>query len=136
MARKIREAVAGPAVQRVGIDSARLVTFDEHDPIWNGAFCAVDVHGALVRLVPNPDCTVSMVQSIKAQLESVGALAVHVQPNGRRRANPDSGDRSPVAPVPTVRQVVGQMVEEAHCEGFDRDELRDAVEQALCAEGL
>ena len=127
-------------MERVPVASARLVTFDEHHELWTheadetGATHRL-VRGAIVRLIPPPEMTVLSVQQVVLFLKEAGAVAVKVQPNHKRRVNPTTGDRSPVT-VPTVRKVVTAMTEEAHCDGFERDELRDAIEAALTAEGI
>jgi len=123
--------------QRVEVPSARLVTIDETDPLWASGETAemqVQVRGALVRLVPPSEMTIVAVGQVRDFLLKLGAVAVRIQPNRKRATNANTGDRSPV--VPTVRAVVGAMVDSAHCDDFGRDELRDAVETALCQEGI
>lgn len=133
-------APSAAGIQRVPVASVRLITFDEHHELWTHEPDATGVtrglvRGAIVRLIPPPEMTVAAVQQVVVFLKEIGAVAVKVQPNHKRRADPTTGDRSPVT-VPTVRAVVALMTEEAHCDGFERDELRDAIEAALTAEGI
>ena len=131
---------AGPEPMRVPVPSARLITIDEDHALWTSEPDETGtvnkyVKDAMVRLIPPSSMTAVAVQEVAKFLKSMGAAAVKVQPNHRRTTNPSTGDRSPVC-VPTVRAVVTAMVEEAHCDGFERDELREAVEAALTSEGI
>jgi hypothetical protein len=115
-------------MERVPVKSTRLVTLDAD------SFKHDDVRGALVWLVPTPEMTMADVLALKQRLLDAGAVGVNVRAAPRVKTIAARTQAEPV--VPTVRAVVAAMIKEAHCDGFERDELREMVERALCEEGI
>lgn len=118
-------------VDRVPVESTRLIALDAD------AFKTLhlpDVRGALVWLIPTSEMTMADVLALKQKLLDAGAVGVNVRAAPRVKTIAARTQVEPV--VPTVRAVVAAMIEEAHCDGFERDELREMVERALCEEGI
>lgn len=116
-------------VEAVALDAAHLITVTK--PIRSNTAVPKILKGAIVRLRPGADWDDDTVRETRDNLESI-ALKVVVLPRPKVGVVLATTEQS--LPMPSVRDVVLQMVRESGSE--DRDALGDVVESVMAGVGL
>ena len=144
MGRMAKRAVKGTRapglnVERVGIETSRMVTIGEDDALWSEVDegdSACIVVGSFVRLQPPPGTSEAKLAEVLAYAKDVGAAAVKVIPSRRGKVVPGAAvEPAPTAPRKSARQAVLDLVEASALEPGEKRALRECCESVMSTIG-